>query len=144
MLAKLLARKAQACLELSRIEVDPVQRTAAAALALADARSRGLWAPKSAMAAKFKQLAGLLPKPLPPTPPLPAGCPGRMPLAMAITEMLRQLSLTQARGRPAPPPVPRAPPLTAGGALPQLSSDDLVKFYGGATRPPRPAVAAQG
>lgn len=99
-LAKLLARKAQAC-----IESDPPRHDDAAD-ALTDARSRGLWA--KPMAAKLAQLAALLPAPgLPPPKPLPEGCPGHMPLKLAITEMLNQLSLSE------------------------MSSDDLVTFYGG-------------
>ena len=98
-LAKLLARKAQAC-----IESDPPRHEDAAA-ALAEARSRGLWT--KPMASKFSALAQGLDKPLVAPKPLPDGCPGRMPLKLAVTEMLNQLSLNH------------------------MSSDDLVRFYGG-------------
>ena len=97
--AKLLARKAQAC-----IECDP-PRHEDAAETLLEARSRGLWT--KPMAAKFTELSQLLPTPLAAPKPLPDGCPGHMPLKLAITEMLNQLPLRN------------------------MSSDDLVRFYGG-------------
>ena len=102
-LAKLLARKAQAALE-----CDP-PRADLAAETLLDARKRGLWAAGSPLAVKYDSLAARLPPdtPQPSLPPLPPGCPGRMPLQLAITEMLTQLSLQN------------------------LGSDDLVKFFGG-------------
>ncbi|MDA8532023.1 tetratricopeptide repeat protein [bacterium] len=97
--AKLLARKAQAC-----IESDPPRHEDAAEV-LCDARSRGLWT--KPMAAKFSALSKLLATPLPAPKPLPNGCPGHMPLKLAITEMLNQLPLKN------------------------MTSDDLVQFYGG-------------
>lgn len=98
-MAKLLARKAQAC-----IESDPPRYEDAAQI-LCDARGRGLWT--KPIAAKFSALSQLLATPLPSPKPLPDGCPGHMPLKLAITEMLNQLPLRH------------------------MASDDLVRFYGG-------------
>jgi hypothetical protein len=102
---KLWARKAQACLE-----CDP-PRTQDASDALVDARSRGLWQVKG-MGSKFKELAALLPDemPLPPLPPLPTDCPGRMPLKLAIAQMIQSASLSD------------------------MSAADLIQFFGGLLR----------
>ena len=86
--AKLLARRAQACLECTP------PRPQEAAEALYSARSRGLWPKTGGMSSKFQGLARRLPAPgLPPPKPLPNDCPGHMPLQLAIAQLVDLKSL---------------------------------------------------